>query len=150
MLSYDYFIPAYKSKYSFKDDLYLCNVFNVNDYVDEYNEINKVMFYLRASGCNYEVKIIDVTNDILPTDLDDIGALAEGSFSGEGYITENLSTPYNIESGGKYAIIIKLSPKSSSSRIYIPYEGTFKWTKTQRKFCLKLMKMKVSLGHLIR
>ena len=133
MLSYDYFIPAYKSKYSFKDDLYLCNVFNVNDYVDEYNEINKVMFYLRASGCNYEVKIIDVTNDILPTDLDDIGALAEGSFSGEGYITENLSTPYNIESGGKYAIIIKLSPKSSSSRIYIPYEGTFKWTKNSKE-----------------
>ena len=129
MLSYDYFIPVYKPRYSFKDELYLCNIFNVDDYVDEYNEIDKVMFYLRASSCKYEVKIIDVTNDALPVNLDEIGSLAEGDFSGEGYVTKKLSTPYNIESGGKYAIIIKLSAKSSTSRIYIPYEGSFKWTK---------------------
>lgn len=128
MLSYDYFTPAYKPKYSFKDDVYLCNIFDVDSYADEYQEINKVMFYLRVSNCRYSVKIVDVTNGTLPNNLDDISSLAEGEFSGEGYITQKLSTPCNIESGGKYAIIVKLSPKSSISRIYIPYEGAFKFS----------------------
>ena len=49
--------------------------------------------------------------------------MSNGTFNGEGYITASFTDPYMIGSASKYAFVLHLSPLSSSSRIYIPYEG---------------------------
>lgn len=135
MLSYDYSIPAYNTdnSYYFKDDVYLCNVFDISDYTTTYNKISKVMFYLRATSCTYEVKVMQLnSNGSLPTNINNYSTLASGSFMGEGYITAKLNTPYYFNSNNKCAVVIKISPVSSSSRIYIPHEGkyTVNWGQT--------------------
>lgn len=32
------------------------NVFDVDNYINEYNEINKVMFYLAVNDCSYNIR----------------------------------------------------------------------------------------------
>lgn len=126
MLSYDYYPVGYTDS-SFNDVVYLCNVFDVSTYTDTYDEINKVMFYLRTTGCTYNIKIVQLDdNGTLPLEVDSYSSLATGEFSGEGYLTANLDTPYSFVSDNKCAVIIKLTPKSENSEIYIPFEGEFK------------------------
>lgn len=125
MLSYDYYPVGYTEN-SFSDTVYLCNVFDVSDYTDTYDKINKVMLYLRSTGCTYEVKITQPNIDgDLPLNFNNYTTLAEGEFSGEGYITANLDIPYSFTSNKKCAIVIKLIPNSNNSQIYIPFEGKF-------------------------
>lgn len=126
MLSYDYFIPAYNNSFYFCDDVYLCNVFDISDYTNTYNQINKVMLYLRANRCRYEVRVMQTDRSgNLPNNLDSIMPLATGTYAGEGYLTVPLNTPFKFSSNNKCAVFVKLSPVSSTSKINIPYEGTF-------------------------
>lgn len=127
MLSYDYFNAYADTSVYFRDDVYLCNVFDVSDYTDEYDQINKVMIYLRTTGCTYDIKIVQLdSNGNLPTSLDNCASLATGTYSGEGYITANLESSYNFVSNNKCAVIVKLSPTTSTSKVYIPYEGQYR------------------------
>ena len=124
MLSYDYLIPNHKS-YNYNSGAYLCNVFDVSDYTDTYDRITKVMTYFTiVKNCEYEVRIIQLnSNGELPTNnIDNYDVLASGMYSGEGYLTIDLDTPFYFSSNNKCAIIIKLIPSTDSSRIYIPYE----------------------------
>lgn len=123
MLSYDYFPVAFNSKCYYRDDLYLCNIYDVSQYTDIYDQIDDVMFYLRSSGCRYELKVIPIEENSLPQNIDEYKTVSNGTFNGEGYITASFTDPYMIGSASKYAFVLHLSPLSSSSRIYIPYEG---------------------------
>ncbi len=129
MLSYDYLVPEYNKtdkNYYFNDDVYFCNVFDISTYTNTYNKINKVMFYAKTNTCNYEIKIVQLGNNgALPSNLDNYSALATGTCNGEGYVTATLNNPYYFTSNNKCAVIVKLSPISTSTRIYIPYEGVF-------------------------
>ena len=126
MLSYDYF-PAGYTQNHFDNEVYLCNVFDVSDYTDEYSQINKVMLYLRADSCEYEIKIAQLgSNGSLPENLDSYTALANGEYSGEGYLTVDLDTPYQLESNNKCAIVVKVTPKLQNSKVYIPFEARYR------------------------
>lgn len=123
MLSYDYFTPEYNSSVVFRDKVYFCNVFDISGYTASYNQINKVMFYLRSTGCDYSVKIVQLDNNgNIPGNVDNYSALAQGSYDGEGYLTVNLTTPYYFTSNNKCAVIVELTPPDNK-RIYLPYEG---------------------------
>lgn len=126
MLSYDYCPPNYTLS-TIDNATYLCNIFDVDDYIEEYDSINKVMLYLRSSGlCNYEIKLLQLSDDDLPSDISNYSSFASGQFSGEGYITANLSTPFNFSTNGRCAVIVKLTPDNIDSNVYIPYEDNYK------------------------
>lgn len=120
MLSYDYKTlgsndPAYN------ETVYLCNVFDIENYTNVFNRITKVMLYLKTTGCNYRVRIVQLdSNNNLPTNLDNIGVLATGSYNGEGYITVNLNNEYEFINNNKCAVIVELIPDSPDSEISIP------------------------------
>lgn len=121
MLSYDYLPLA--SDISTSKDVYMTNVYDVSDYKDDYNKITRVMMYLKTTGCDYSIRIVPVgNNSALPTNLSDYSELATGTYSGEGYITANLSNAYNLSSYDKYAIVVKLSPANINDEIYLPSE----------------------------
>ncbi len=128
MLSYDYFTPENNNSVSFRDDVYLCNVFDISSYTDSYNKIKKVMLYLKTSRCNYSIKIIQLDeNNNLPDNIDNYSTLAQGNYDGEGYLTANLTTPYYFNSNNKCAVIVRLTPLNNS-RIHLPYEGNVRKT----------------------
>lgn len=126
MLSYDY-LPLNKTIDSFNEDVYFCNVFDVEDYTTEYDSINKVMFYIASEReVDYSVKIISLdSNGNLPTNLTLYSVLASGSFQGEGFVTANLNTLFVFQSNNKCAVIIRLIPRYNDSNIYIPYETNY-------------------------
>ncbi len=127
MLSYDYYPVAY-SQNVVNSEFYMCNVFDVSYYASTYDQINKVMFYLRneTDGCTYEIKICQLNDSgDLPSNLNNYLTLASGEFKGEGYITADLDVPYTFTSDNDCAVIVKVIPKSPNSQIYIPYEGDF-------------------------
>ena len=127
MLSYDY-KPIISDDTYTNDAVYFCNVYNTANYSNTYDEITKVMFYLKNRKCTYQIRVIPLSNeDNLPTDLTEINSysvLATETFSNnyEGYITKELSQPVDITNANKCAIIIKVIPTSSDSKIYYPYE----------------------------
>ncbi len=130
MLSYDYFVPAYKKDLVYRENVYLCNVFDISEYRSTYNQISKVMFYLKTSGCSYNVKIIQLGADgNIPTNLDSYSILAAGEYSGEGYLTVELESPFTFSSDNLCAVILELTPKLSTSKIYIPHESYFQFEK---------------------
>lgn len=102
--------------------VYMANVYDVSDYTDEYSHINKVMFYLKAIDCTYNIRILQLTNNLLPSNLDNVPILASGSYSGEGYITETLDSNFYFTSNNKCAVILEIIPNSSNSQIYFPKE----------------------------
>ena len=123
MLSYDYIFLGNGSVNSTNQTLYFCNVYNTLDYSNNYNEITKVMMYLKSTGCTYQIKVIPLSDeDNLPNNIDNYSVLATGNCNFEGYITEDLDYPVDITNADKCAIIIKLTPSSSDSIIYFPYE----------------------------
>lgn len=129
MLSHDIFLLCHKKDDpKSKNDLVtnkkviFVNVFDVKDYTNEYNEINKVMFYLAVKDCSYNIKIAQIEND-MPKDISDLAVLASGDFNGEGYMTETLSSPYKFDSDNKCAVFIEVIPNSSSSQVYFPLES---------------------------
>lgn len=134
MLSYDYFPIAFNSNCYYKDDIYFCNVYDVSKYTDAYDQIDNVMFYLRSTDCKYELKIVPVHNNTIPDDVDNYQTVSTGTFKGEGYLTAQLNKPYLIGSADKYAFILKLSPLTSTNRIYIPYEGSYSHVTNQGTF----------------
>ena len=123
MLSYDYKYIGNSSVNSTNQTLYFCNVYNTSDYLNNYNEITKVMMYLKSTGCTYQIRVIPLSDeDNLPNNIDNYSVLATGNCNFEGYITEELDYPVDITNADKCAIIIKLTPSSSDSIIYYPYE----------------------------
>ena len=125
MLSYDYkpIVTNTDSTDYTNDTVYFCNVYNTSDYLNNYNEITKVMMYLKSTGCTYQIRVVPLSDeDNLPTDIDNYSVLATGNCNFEGYITEELDYPVDITNADKCAIIIKLTPSSSDSIIYYPYE----------------------------
>ena len=121
MLSYDYRF-MYGEQYT-NNTVYYCNVYNTSEY-NNFDEITKVMMYLKSTGCNYEIRVIPLSDEAdLPTNLTDYGVLATGNCNFEGYITKELSQPVDITDADKCAIIIKVIPTSSDSKIYYPYES---------------------------
>ena len=127
MLSFD-FKPLISDDTYTNNTVYFCNVYNTANYSNAYDEITKVMFYLKNRKCTYQIRVIPLSiEDNLPTDLTEINnynVLATETFSNnyEGYITKELSQPVNITDANKCAIIIKVIPTSSDSKIYYPYE----------------------------
>ncbi len=137
MLSYDILTLCHK-----KDDpksrtdivtdkgVIFANVFDVKDYIDEYSEINKVMFYLAVKDCSYNIRIAQLENG-MPKDISDLAILASGTYNGEGYTTEILSTPYKFASNSKCAVFIEVIPNSSNSQIYFPIEKSVNVNKNE-------------------
>ena len=121
MLSYNYLYTV-NSTDLFTDTLYLCSIFDLSDFVDEYDQISKVMLYLSVDGiCDYEIKIIPVDNfGSLTVDPDSYSNYASGQYSGEGYITVDFNNAYIINAAEKCAVIVKITPENGSS-YYIPY-----------------------------
>ena len=126
MLSYDY-LP-FKSGKSVNSTVYMTNVYDVSDYLDNYDEINQVMFYYKKKGdCIYNIRIVPLDNDNLPQQLSNYSELATGQLSGEGYLTKELSTPYILNNEyDKIAVVLEIVPTSISTKIYLPAENTDK------------------------
>lgn len=133
MLSYDY--HNLSKSFPLNSTTYLCNVFDLSDY-DDYDEIKKVMFYIFVKGydvttekcnnnigiCDYEVKILPVdSSGNVATDYLNYKSLASGQYSGEGYLTVDLNTPYNIGTVQKCAVVVKLTPANNQTAVEIPY-----------------------------
>lgn len=122
MLSYDY-MSLGKNDIDYNEPVYICNLFNVSDYTIEYDCIDSVMLYLCSTGCQYRIKIVQLDEyNNLPTNLDNIGVLAEGNYVGEGFLNVKLDEPFEFTSNNKCAIIVELIPDNSNSKIEIPYE----------------------------
>ena len=122
MLSYD-LINLSSQNVSVNSKVILTNVFDVEDYTDEYKEINKVLFYLKCLDCSYNIRIAQI-DGAMPKDISDYAILASGNFSGEGYLTETLTTPYTFNSDNKCAVFLELIPNSTDSKIYLPCEDS--------------------------
>ena len=129
MLSYDYF-PINKTEDYFNDDVYLCNIYDVSDLSDDYDCINKVMFYYCAEkSTDYKIKIVPISNNgSIPSNLDSYSILASGNVQGEGYITAQLNSNYQLSSSSKVAVIVIFSPQYTDSNCYIPFEGKYENT----------------------
>ena len=123
MLSHDYFSMA-EGRYSYSEKVYMANVYDISEFTDIYECINKVMFYIKAYDCTYNIKITQLEDGTMPTNTDDLTILAEGVYSGEGYVTAVLDDKYYFNSNGKCAVIIEIIPNSDNSLIYIPTETT--------------------------
>ena len=112
MLSYD-FLPLTLGLNSYLDEnsncKYICNVYDVSGLIDEYRSINKVTFYACNIGDFYRIYIAPVEEDgSLPDVVTLTNHCAYNSVDYEGYITEELETPYLLDSDvDKYAIIVK-------------------------------------------
>lgn len=172
MLSYDLLYLSSENK-SVNSKVIFTNVFYVEDYTDEYEEINKVLFYLKCLDCSYNIRIAQIDGE-LPNDISDLSVLASGYFSGEGYITEKLNTPYRFNSNDKCAVFLEVIPNSSDSAVYLPCEkerslinrgeslycidpenGNIKWSDVIDKndynksgsFCIRPILKKQSSGH---
>lgn len=128
MLSYDY-LPL-KSGKSVNSTVYMANVYDVSNYRNSYDEINQVMFYYKTNGnCTYNIRIVPIENETLPQQLSNYSVLATGQLSGEGYLTETLSTPYILnDEYEKIAVVLEIAPisTSTSTKIYLPAENTDK------------------------
>lgn len=123
MLSYD-FVALNSSSNYYNENVYICNVYDIEEYVNEYDRINKVMFYLRTTGCVYNVKILQLNDDdSLPENLTNYLPLATGQYFGEGYITVELNNDYEFNSENRCAVIVELSPINSNSEIYLPHQS---------------------------
>lgn len=129
MLSYDY-LPVKKSSTCFNNDVYLCNVYDVSGFSDDYEGINKVMFYYSTEkSTDYKIKIVPVGNNgNIPSNIDSYSILASGSVQGEGYTTVALNSTYPTSSSNKIAVIVIFSPQYNDSNCYIPYEGSYSST----------------------
>lgn len=121
MLSYD-IIYLSSEDVSVNSKVILTNVFDVKDYTDEYEEINKVLFYLKCLDCSYNIRIAQI-DDAVPKDISDYAILASGKFSGEGYLTKTLTTPYKFDSNKKCAVFLEVIPNSTDSKVYLPCEN---------------------------
>lgn len=127
MLSYDYLpiVSSSEPKNIYDNKVLLANVYDVSDFVDTYECIDKVMLYLKVLDCTYNLRIVPVQNESIPTNISDYQVLASGTYNGEGYLTATLNNPYVFSSDEKCAVIVEIIPNSSNSKIYIPYEGSY-------------------------
>lgn len=122
MLSYDIIGINSRDVYVNRKVIF-SNVFDIKDCIDDYEEINKVLFYLKCQDCTYNIKITQI-DDSLPKDMSDLAILASGNYSGEGYLTESLSTPFKFTSNNKCAVFLEVIPNSSNSKVYLPCESS--------------------------
>ncbi len=122
MLSYDFQPIQPNVDVCYCDTVYMCNIYDVKDYVDNYDRIDKVMLYLRTTGCTYNIRILQLNNDSLPADLSNYSKLYSGTYVGEGYLTVNLDNDFLFSSYDKCAIIVELNPLNENSKIYLPTE----------------------------
>ena len=100
------------------------NIYDVSNFINDYDEINQVMFYYKAKNCTYNIRIIPVDNSV-PTNVENYTVMATGQVNGEGYTTATLSSPCELDyEYDKYAIIIEFVPNSSNSSIYLPAEAS--------------------------
>lgn len=120
MLSYDFISMGDKNKYV-NSKVVFSNVFEIENFYDEYEEINKVLFYLKCQDCAYNIKITQI-EDTLPNDISDLPILSSGRYNGEGYLTEKLNYPYKFISNNKCAVFLEVIPNSPSSKVYLPCE----------------------------
>lgn len=122
MLSYDY-LPIKSGKHT-SSTVYLTNVYDLSSRLDDYNEINQIMFYYKVSGeCTYNTRVIPFDNS-LPQQINQYSVLATGQLSGEGYLTKQLTTPYSInEEYDNVAIVLEMVPASNSTIIHLPTES---------------------------
>lgn len=111
--------------YFVKDKDYMANVYDVSSFTNEYNRISKVMFYLKVIDCTYNIRVVQLNNNLLPTNLDDVPVLATGSYSGEGYITQTLNSDYYFSSNNRCAVILEIIPNTSNSEIRFPKETSY-------------------------
>lgn len=120
MLSYDFISLGNKNKFV-NSKVVFTNVFEIENFYDEYEEINKVLFYLKCQDCAYNIKITQI-EDTLPNDISDLPILSSGRYNGEGYLTEKLNYPYKFTSNNKCAVFLEVIPNSPSSKVYLPCE----------------------------
>ncbi len=121
MLSYNY-LASKNSNVPLSSTVYMCNVFDVSEYNETYDVIKQAMIYLSVSGiCNYEVKILPVDSlGNVASNYNYYDCLASGQYSGEGYITVDFDSDYDISSCQKCAVVVKVSPEIGSY-CYVPY-----------------------------
>lgn len=117
ILSHDF--TSFNNKYEIDEDnhtnfynsttVYTCNVYDVSDYSDTYNAINKVMFYANGVGGTYDIYIAPADANGNPPSVASLGtSVASGNVEKDGLMTVNLNTDFPINPNvEKYAIIIK-------------------------------------------
>ncbi len=89
--------------------VYTCNVYDVSDYSDTYNVINKVMFYANGVGGTYDVYIAPADANGNPPSVASLGtSVASGNVEKDGLMTVHLNSDFPINPNvEKYAIIVK-------------------------------------------
>ncbi len=125
MLSHDY-MPL-NNKYGvthISTSVYTCNVYDVSEYVDRYDSINKVLFYSNCVNGTYELYIVPVNTDGTIPGISELGEpLSSGSILKDGYLTVDLQNPYSININvEKYAIIVK---HTGDSEFIVPREYSY-------------------------
>lgn len=144
MLSHDILTLSHKKTEPYgkidlvaKEKVIFANVFDIKNYVDIYSEINKVMFYLAVQDCSYNIKIGQFENG-MPNNITDLTILASGTYNGEGYLTETLSTPFVFTSESNCVVFIEVIPNSANSEIYFPVENyiNVKRNEGESYFCI--------------
>ncbi|MDO4749063.1 MAG: C1 family peptidase, partial [Eubacteriales bacterium] len=126
MLSYDFLPLVLKKGVDADEDdgsVYICNVYDVSEMIDDYGTINKVTFYASNVGDTYNIYIAPVNSDGTIPDIETLTTdYGSENIDHEGYITEELDTPCPLDSNvDKYAIIIKFT--TSNGIISLNQEG---------------------------
>lgn len=109
MLSYDYLpIGNGTDIPSCGNSVIIANVYDMEDYIDDYSEITKVMCYFNNVDTYYRLYIVPYENDTMPN-INTLGSpVASGIVEYDGYRTIDLPSPYQLDDTvDSYAIIIK-------------------------------------------
>lgn len=131
MLSYD-FMPTVTIEnvgMSISDpNVCMANVYDVTDLVDDYGQINKVMFYACEIDAEYNVHIVPMssTDTTLPISSQLGTSYANGYVDANGYTTAEFDTPYTLtEDTDKIAVIVRFTENYEKEAIedspYNPY-----------------------------
>lgn len=104
-----YEINNNKTNYYKSNKVYTCNVYDVSDYSDTYNVIDKVMFYANGVGGTYTIYIEPVDANGNPPSVSSLTTVrASGTVTKDGLMTVSLDEDFSLDSSTeKYAIIIK-------------------------------------------
>lgn len=123
MLYYDYLTMSRNSgirmEYSISadnEDVYIANVYDVSNLVDDYGSINKVMLYSADIDAFYRIYVVPMTAEETMPSLTELGSVkAYGTIGNEGYLTAEFSSPVSLSEGTeKVAVVVRYTGDSSS------------------------------------
>ena len=113
--------------------LYFTNIYDLAADFSTFGKITDIMFYNTFPGSNYDIFVVPTNPDGTPPDPSTLlTPLARGTLPSQGYFTATLNTPYLIPAAGKYAVIIKITPLSTTEfrlsmnqALLSHYEGSY-------------------------